>query len=114
MDEHILNLDRPRKLHYGFKAMRLIREKFKGKKELTDVMDINVDEILYFAYVGLVKDDKTLTPEKVEDLIDDSIPGKYTVMKIVGIVSKAIAQQIGTGPVKKKAVKKIPSRRTGK
>lgn len=112
MEAHILNLDKPRKLHYGFKAIRIIREQFKGEKELTDVLEINIDEIPFFAYAGLIKEDETLTPEKVEGLIDDAIPEKYTVLDIVGIIAKAITDQMGVKPGKKKArpavKKKIP------
>lgn len=117
MEPHVLNLDKPRKLHYGFKALRLIREKFGKDKELTDVMDVDVDEIPYFAYVGLIREDETLTPERVEELMDEAIPGKYTVVGLAGIIAKAIADQMGVKPDKKKAVKpqakkKIPSERS--
>jgi len=102
METHTLELDKPRKLHYGFKALRIIREKYGEKKELTDIMNVNVDEIPFFAYAGLVKEDESLTPERVEELIDDTIPGRYTVLDIVGIIVKAIADQMGV-KVKKKA-----------
>jgi len=104
MEAHVLDLDKPRKLHYGFKAIRIIREKYGGEKELTDVLEINVDEIPFFAWAGLVWEDKDnfLTPDKVEELIDDAIPEKYTVLDIVGIIAKAITDQMGVKPVKKK------------
>lgn len=114
MKEHILDLDKPRKLHYGFKALRIIKEKYGGKKELTDVMDIGVDEIPFFAYAGLVREDESLTPEKVEELIDNAIPEKYTILDIVGIICKAVAEQIGVKPGKKKAKRKNPLRTTVK
>ena len=112
MEPHVLTLDKPRKLHYGFKAIRVIREQFKGEKELTDVLEINIDEIPYFAYAGLIREDESLTPEKVEQLIDDAIPEKYTVLDIVGIIAKAITEQMGVKPGKKK--RKIPSKTTVK
>lgn len=114
MKEHILDLDKPRKLRYGFRALRIIREKYGENKELTDVMDVNVDEIPFFAYAGLVREDESLTPEKVEELIDDAIPDRYTVLDIVGIIAKAIADQIGVKPGKKKAKRKTPTRTTVK
>lgn len=112
MEPHVLTLDKPRKLHYGFKAIRIIREKYGGEKELTDVMEINIDEIPYFAYAGLIREDDKLTPEKVEELIDAAIPGQYTVLDIVGIIAKAITDQMGVKPGKKK--RKTPSKRTVK
>lgn len=113
MEAHTLNLDKPRKLHYGFKALRIVREKYEGKKELTDILETNVDEFPFFAYVGLVKDDDSLTPEKVEELIEDTIPDRYTVLDIVRIITKAVTDQIGV-KVKKKAKtkKKTPSKTT--
>jgi hypothetical protein len=115
MEEHVLNLDKPRKLHYGFKALRIIREKYGEKKELTDVMNVNVDEIPFFAYAGLIKEDESLTTEKVEELIDETIPDRYTVLDIVGIIVKAISDQMGV-KVKKKAKtkKKTPLQTTVK
>lgn len=102
MKEYILNLDKPRKLKYGFKALRIIREKYGGKKELTDIMNVNIDEIPFFAYAGLTGEDETLTPEQVEELIDDKIPDRYTVLDIVNIIAEAITDQIGVKPEKKK------------
>lgn len=112
MEPYVLDLDRPRKLHYGFKAIRIIREKYEGKKELTDVMEVGVDEIPFFAYAGMLREDESLTPERAEELIDDAIPEKYTVMDIVGIIVKAITDQMGVKPEKKK--KKTPLKTTVK
>lgn len=109
MEPHVLDLDKPRKLHYGFKAIRIIKAKFGKEKELTDVLEVEVDEIPYFAYAGLVREDESLTPERVEELIDDAIPEKYTVVGIAQVIAKAITDQIGTPPGKKKAKLKTPS-----
>lgn len=114
MEPHVLDLDKPRKLHYGFRALRIIREKYGEEKELTDIMDINIDEIPFFAYAGLAKEDESLTPEKVEELIDDAIPERYTILDVVGIICKAIADQVGVKPGKKKAKLKTLSRRSVK
>ena len=110
METHTITLDRPRKLHYGFKAIRVIREKYGSEKELTDILEINIDEIPYFAYAGLIREDDKLTPEKVEELIDAAIPERYTVLDVVGIIAKAITDQMGVKPGKKG--KKTASLRT--
>jgi hypothetical protein len=112
-EEYILDLDRPRKLRYGFKATRLIRKQFGGKKDLTDVLDINVDEIPFFIWAGLVWEDESLTVEKVEELVDEKIPGKYRVIDVINIVVKAIADQIGV-PEKKVTEGEISSGNTEK
>lgn len=111
MDAHVLNLDKPRKLKFGFKALKTIREKYGEKKDLTAIMDVNADEIPYFAWVGLQWEDETLTLEQAENLIEDAIPDTYTVLDVISIIVKAIEAQIG---VKKKAKtkKKTPSRTT--
>lgn len=114
MKEYILDLDKPRKLHYGFKALGLVRQKYGEKRDLTDVMDVNLDEMPFFAYVGLVRGDKTLTPERVEDLIDDAIPEKYTVTDIIKIIAEAITSHIGVKTTKKKVKKKTPIETTVK
>ena len=117
MEAHVLNLDKPRKLRYGFKALRLIKEKYGKAKTLTDVLSVEIDEIPYFAWIGLVSGDESLTEEQVEGLIDDAIPEKYTVIGIVDTIVDAIADQVG---VKKKAKtktgkkKKTPSLKTVK
>jgi hypothetical protein len=103
MENYTLDLDKPRKLKYGFKAVRLIREKFQGKKDLTDFMDVNLDEIVYFVWVGLIWEDENLTVEQVEKLLDDAIPDKYKMVEIVKFVGNVIVDQIGATPEKKEA-----------
>lgn len=112
MKEYILNLDKPRKLKYGFRALGLIREKYGEKTELTDVMEIDSDEMPFFAWAGLAWEDTKLTPEKVEDLIEEKIGETYTIMDIIGIIVGAIAEHVGVKIGKKKAKKKTPSLRT--
>lgn len=94
MKEHIINLDRPRRLKFGFRASRLIREKF-GSKDVDALKDMNIDEFPYIAYAGLVWEDETLTAEKVEQLLDEKIGSEYTVVKIIGILSSAIVDHMG-------------------
>jgi len=95
MEEFILNLDRPRKLKYGFRAWRLLREKFS--KPVQELMELAVDEIPAFVWAGLVWEDRELTVERVEELLDASIPEKYTMMQVAEIVSAAMALHVGAG-----------------
>ena len=106
MKEYVLDLDKPRKLHYGFKALRIIKEKYGDSKDLTDVMNASLDEIPFFAYAGLVKYDGKLTVEKVEELLEETIPDKYTVLDIIFIITAAIADHVGVKVGKKKVKKK--------
>ena len=105
MREYILELDRPRKLKFGFKAIRLIREHF-GEKDVSDLLNMKVDEMPIIAWAGLVHEDPDLTIEKVEDLLDGSIPERYTVVEIVNILAEALADHFGVSEKKT-----TPSRR---
>ena len=105
MREHILELDRPRKLKFGFKAIRLIREHF-GEKDVSDLLNMKVDEMPIIAWAGLIHEDPNLTIEKVEDLLDSSIPGKYTVVEIVNILAEALADHFGVSEKKTTSSKK--------
>lgn len=96
MKDFVLTLDRPRRLKFGFRAIRLIREKF-GDREISDLMKMRVDEMPIIAWAGLIHEDPDLTVEKVEALVDEKIGKDYTVMDIVGILIEAIGDQIGTG-----------------
>lgn len=131
MKDHILDLDKPRELRYGFKAIRKIRQKF-GNKKLEDLMKMNVDEAPVLAWAGLTHDDPKLTVEKVEQLLDNQIPKRYKLIQILEIVMGAISDQMGV-PVpteeekkkneknseagkeeRKQPAKKIPSKKSVK
>lgn len=103
MKDFILDLDRPRKLKFGFKAIRLIREKF-GDREISDIMNMKVDEMSTIAWAGLIHEEPELTVERVEGLLDEKIGEDYTVMDIIGILVEAIAEQIG---IEKKTISPI-------
>jgi len=118
--EYILDLDKPRELRFGFKSLRAIREKF-GNKSLSELMNIEVDEIPVLVLHGLSWDEKALTLDQVENLLDAAIPKKYTVLGITTLILEALAAQMGidtkkvtAGDLEKKKKKqqvkgKIPS-----
>lgn len=95
MKDFILNLDRPRRLKFGFRAIRLIREKF-GDRDIADLMNMKVDEMSTVAWAGLVHEDEGLTVEKAEALLDEKIGKGYSVMDVIGILIEAISEQVGT------------------
>ena len=94
MKEYILDLDKPRELRFGFKSLRAIREKF-GNKSLSELMNIEVDEIPVLVLHGLSWDEKALTLDQVENLLDAAIPKKYTVLGITTLILEALAAQMG-------------------
>ena len=102
MKDYTLDLDKPRELRFGFRAIRTIRNKF-GERSLDQLMNIQVDEIPYLAWAGLTYEDNALTIERVEELLDEAIPKKYTIMKITEMILEALAAQMGVDTKKDKA-----------
>lgn len=95
MTEYVLNLDRPRKLIFGFRACRLIREKF-GDKEVDEILNMKVDEMPLIAWAGMVWDDPNLTPEKAEEIIEGAIfEGKTRIIDVINTLSACLAEQFG-------------------
>lgn len=94
MKDYILELDKTRTLRFGFKATRLIRQKF-GDRNLDQLLNIKVDEMPILAWAGLKHGDNALTVEQVEDLLDEAIPKTYTVLKATEIVLEALAAHMG-------------------
>jgi len=127
MTEHILNLDKPRKLKFGFKASRLLKEKFKDK-DIEALSNMSVHEFPIIAWCGLVWEDESLTPERVEEIIDEKIPDEYTVTGIIELLSNAIMDHMGVDlkklkeeaekdekkKKKRKVTKRIPSKKAEK
>ena len=102
MKDYILDLDKPRELRFGFKATRAIRQKF-GDRNVESLLNIKVDEMPILAWAGMKWDDKTLTVDKVEDLLDDAIPKKYTILRVTEIVLEAFSDHMGITSKKAKA-----------
>lgn len=100
MKEWTLDLDRPRRLRYDFKAIRRLRERYVGK-EMGDLMEVAVDELPFFAWAGLVWEDPTLTPEAVENLLDEAIGKTLTVAGAAETIAGAMVAHIGMEPGKK-------------
>ena len=95
MKDYMLDLDKPRELRFGFKAMRLIRQKFGDNKTTEQLLNIKVDEIPVLAWAGMKWSDPQLKLEQVEDLLDSVIPKKYTILKITEIIMEALSEQLG-------------------
>jgi len=92
--EYTITLDRERKLKYGFKALRLLRQRFSAPVE--DVLqNISVDQIPAFIWAGLIWEEPDLRVERVEELLDEKVPEKYTMLQITEIVSAAMTSHLG-------------------
>lgn len=113
MKDYVLNLDRPRKLKFGFKADRLLTEKY-GDKEVWDLENIALQEFVFFAWVGLYWEDESLTVEKVEELLDEKIGDTYSQFDIITLITEAMADHLGTKISKKKETRTTPSKKHAK
>jgi len=92
--EHAIKLDRERKLKYGFKALRLLRQQFSASIQEV-LQNISIDEMPRFVWAGLIWEDPSLTIERVEELLDEKVPDVYTPLQIVKLVYDAMFHQLG-------------------
>lgn len=99
--DYFLDLDRPRELRFGFKAARIIRQKFGNRTADQIFMNLHMDEVPTIVYAGLLWQDDKLTLNRVEILLDESVPKKYTMMDITDIALGALADHMGV-PQKEK------------
>jgi len=111
MKEYILDLDRPRKLKYGIKGSCLLMQKLaEHKDDLVKIVSITdiasfvkendpafwgiINELPYLTWAGLIWEDKEITVDQVEKLLDDQLENKYSFVDIITIVMEAIGTQI--------------------
>ena len=86
-----INLDKPRTLRYGMNALAKI-EAITGKSVLSLEMDkLGVRDLLAIAYGGLYHEDKSLTIEKVGNLIDEH----SNIVEIAEKLGKALSRAFG-------------------
>ena len=94
MKDYILKLDKPRQLRYGFRALKLIRDNF-GDKSLDQLMGLKMDQIPTLIWAGLKWDDASITVGKVTSMLDNAIPGTYTILEVTMIALEALSAQMG-------------------
>lgn len=87
-----INLDKPRTLRYGMNALVKI-EDITGKSILAlDLNKVCIKDLLAIIYAGLYHEDKTLTPEKVGDLIDEY----SNLTEVAEKIGEALTSAFGT------------------
>lgn len=73
-DVVMINLDRPRELRYGHKALKTLLAMTGKDIDSIDMENIDLGEVEKYIYCGLLSDARangeTLTLEKMEDLLD--------------------------------------------
>jgi hypothetical protein len=90
-DVIILDLDHPRILRLGHKALKTYSAMTgTPMSEISDDL-LRYDRLTLLLFVMLGADDKNLTPEKLDDLIDSALRDKkITLMGLVKTISEAI------------------------
>lgn len=66
-----IELDRPRTLRYGMNALVKIEELTGKTISKLDLENISIKDLRTIVYAGLFHEDKSITPERVADLIDE-------------------------------------------
>ena len=94
MKDYILNLDRPRKLRFGFRAQKTIADKFEDDS-LEVLMKVKLHEWPVIILAGLKWEDPNLDIEKATDLLDAAIPEKYDILELTFFVLEAYAAHMG-------------------
>lgn len=86
-----IKLDRERELKLGMRALYNVEKKMGKKISKIDMEDIGIEEMAVLLWAGLQSDDKSLTVEKVLDLVD-----QYATLQDVGAaIGKALEEAFG-------------------
>ncbi|WEK53320.1 MAG: hypothetical protein P0Y55_12055 [Candidatus Cohnella colombiensis] len=119
-DVVIIELDRPRELRFGHKALKRIQALMGKSMEEMSEEDIDFGQIEEIFLYGLQRDARehgeTLTLDMMEDILDFAVSEAYLIMKMYEAMNKAMgsvggnAQAVGKPP----ATRKTASRGTGK
>lgn len=98
-----INLDKERHLFFGLKAMRLIQEK-TGKNPYQEEFwkGIDANSVNAVMWSGLLHEDKNLTIEQVEELVDEHITIGDAINKFVEAYQLAIKEGAAADPLAKK------------
>lgn len=92
-----LELDRPRTLRYGMSALVKIEELTGKTISKLDLENISMKDLRTIVYAGLFHEDKSLTPEKISELIDE-----YSELSIVAEkLGEAMTLAFGSKNVKR-------------
>lgn len=118
-DVVIIELDRPRELRYGHKALKTLSA-LTGKTldELETDDGFDLEQLEKFLYCGLLSDARkngeTLTLEQMEDLLDEAPSFNYLTDKMTEAMSKSFGVTEGNLPAPNQAAQPKAQRGTGK
>lgn len=93
-DVVIIDLDRPRELRFGHKALKKITALFgKDIEEIVEMETFNLDDLEKMFFYGLERDarenNETLTFEMMEDILDAAPDYGYLFEKLMAALNNA-------------------------
>ena len=91
MSLYPIELDKPRNYKYGMRALDLVEKKLKKKMAKIDMDDLTMEETATFMWAGLQHEDKSLTPDKVIDLVDEHSSYTEAVVEMSKALTLAMA-----------------------
>lgn len=93
-----IELDKVRNFRYGMKAMSTIEKKFKKPIAKVDFENMTMEDTATIIWAGLQHEDKSLSPDKVMDLIDE----KGNMQEVMEAMSEAMNLAFGGGKEEEK------------
>jgi poly(A) polymerase Pap1 len=87
-----ITLDKSRSFKYGLKAIALIERGLHKPIAKIDFAGSTIDDIVVIMWAGLVHEDKTLTPEALLDILDNT---DVPFLDITTAMNEAIAAGFG-------------------
>ena len=93
-----IELDKVRNFRYGMKAISIVEKKFKKPIAKVDFDNLTMEDTATIIWAGLVHEDKSLTPDKVMDLIDE----KGNLQEVMKAMSEAMNIAFGGGKEEEK------------
>lgn len=93
-----IELDKVRNFRYGMKAISMIEKKLKKPISKVDFENLTMEDTATIIWAGLAHEDKSLTPDKVMDLIDE----KGSLQEVMQAMSEAMSLAFGGGKEEEK------------
>ena len=91
MSYYPIELDKVRNFRYGMRAISLVEKKFKKPMAKIDMDNLTMEDAATLIWAGLQHEDKSLTPDKVMDLVDDH----STLPKVMETLTEALMGAFG-------------------
>lgn len=93
MDYVEIDLDRPRKLRYGFRDLRDLERRLGGapfEKVLDNLRGLHLETLVQVLCVGLRWDDPKIGPARTEELVGTYLRGGGEIAKLLEAISEAL------------------------